>query len=74
MKLATCNLKKRKSVADQHVFVGVPVDNNLVVDLVSADAELARREMREACSFFNDMISFLEAGSRGRGGFKNLSL
>ena len=66
MKLATCNLKKRKSVADQHVFVGVPVDNNLVVDLVSADAELARREMREACSFFNDMISFLEAGSRGR--------
>ena len=59
MKLVTYSIKK-----DQ--FVGaVLADDKIVVDLAAADRALARKEKRPAHDFFSDMISLLDAGSKG---------
>ncbi len=59
MKLATCSLGDRS-------FVAVATDDGRVVNLVAADAELARKEERPPHAFFQDMIHFLEHGSQAR--------
>lgn len=59
MKLATCSLGDRS-------FVAVATDDGRVVDLVAADAVLARREDRTPHTCFRDMIEFLEHGSKAR--------
>jgi 2,4-diketo-3-deoxy-L-fuconate hydrolase len=59
MKLVTYSVKK-----DQ--FVGAVVaDDKIVVDLAAADKALARKDKRPANPFFGDMISLLDAGSKG---------
>ena len=50
---------------EQHVGAVVGDGNNQIVDLVAADRALARREKRKAHVFFSDMLTLLEAGSKG---------
>ncbi len=59
MKLATCSRGERS-------FVAIATDDGRVVDLVAADAELARKEERPPHAFFQDMIEFLEHGNQSR--------
>ena len=59
MKLATYYAKKTEAV-------GAVVDNDrIVIDLVAADRALARKEKRKPHPFFTDMMTLLEAGSKG---------
>ena len=50
---------------EQRVGAVVGDDNNQVVDLAAADRALARREKRKTHAFFSDMLTLLEAGSKG---------
>ena len=50
---------------EQRVGAVVGDDNNQVVDLAAADRVLARREKRKTHAFFSDMLTLLEAGSKG---------
>ena len=50
---------------EQRVGAIVGDDNNQVVDLAAADRALARREKRKTHAFFSDMLTLLEAGSKG---------
>ena len=50
---------------EQRVGAVVGGDNNQVVDLAAADRALARREKRKTHAFFSDMLTLLEAGSKG---------
>ena len=56
---------------EQHVGAVVGDGNNQIVDLVAADRALARREKRKAHVFFSDMLTLLEAGSKGISAAKN---
>ena len=48
-------------------FVGaLAADDRIVIDLKAADEALARREKRESHPFFTDMLTLLEAGTKGR--------
>tara|TARA_Y100001934_G_scaffold272222_1_gene360101 strand:- start:202 stop:1149 length:948 start_codon:yes stop_codon:yes gene_type:complete len=60
MKLVTYN-----AGGEQRVGAVVGDDNNQVVDLAAADRALARREKRKTHAFFSDMLTLLEAGSKG---------
>ena len=60
MKLVTYN-----AGGEQRVGAVVGDDNNQVVDLAAADRALARRETRKTHAFFSDMLTLLEAGSKG---------
>ena len=60
MKLVTYN-----AGGEQRVGAVVGDDNNQVVDLAAADRALARREKRKTHTFFSDMLTLLEAGSKG---------
>ncbi len=64
MKLATYSIKKEQAVG------AVIADDSIVVDLAAADRALARKEKRRVHPFFSDMISLLEAGSKGRSAAK----
>jgi len=59
MKLATYASK-----GQQHVGA-VVADDTIVIDLAAADKALARREKRPAHPFFTDMLSLLDAGTKG---------
>ena len=59
MKLATYALKGEEYVG------AVIAGDKIVVDLAVADRAQARREKRKANGFYDDMITFLEAGSKG---------
>ena len=60
MKLTTYKFKGIESV-------GAIVDNEkLIIDLANAEKTLARREKRPCSSYFTDMLTLLEAGSKGR--------
>ena len=59
MKLATYASK-----GQQHVGA-VVADDTIVIDLAAADKALARREKRPAHPFFTDMLSLLNAGTKG---------
>ena len=59
MKLATYASK-----GQQHIGV-VVADDTIVIDLAAADKALARREKRPAHPFFTDMLSLLNAGTKG---------
>ena len=59
MKLATFYANKTESVG------AVVADDKIVVDLAAADRALARKEKRKLHPFFTDMLSLLEAGSKG---------
>ncbi|MCH2660918.1 fumarylacetoacetate hydrolase family protein [bacterium] len=50
---------------EQRVGAIIGDDNNQVVDLAAADRALARREKRKTHAFFSDMLTLLEAGSKG---------
>ena len=50
---------------EQRVGAVVGDDDNQVVDLAAADRALARREKRKTHAFFSDMLTLLEAGSKG---------
>ena len=50
---------------EQRVGAVVGDDNHQVVDLAAADRALARREKRKTHAFFSDMLTLLEAGSKG---------
>ena len=60
MKLVTYN-----AGGEQRVGAVVGDDNNQVVDLAAADRALARREKRKTHAFFSDMLTLLDAGSKG---------
>ena len=60
MKLVTYN-----AGGEQRVGAVVGDGNNQVVDLAAADRALARREKRKTHAFFSDMLTLLEAGSKG---------
>lgn len=60
MRLVTYAIKKES-------FVGALVaDDRIVIDLKAADQALARREKRKAHPFWADMLTLLEAGTKGR--------
>ena len=59
MKLATCSTGK-------HTFIAAIVaDDKIAIDLSAADQALARSEKRKTHPFFSDMLTLLEAGSKG---------
>ena len=64
MKLATYSVGGNESVG------AVVADDKIVVDLAAADKALARSEKRKAHPFFTDMLTLLEAGSKGRSAAK----
>ena len=66
MKLVTYN-----AGGEQRVGAVVGDGNNQVVDLAAADRTLARREKRKTHGFFCDMLTLLEAGSKGLSAAKN---
>jgi len=66
MKLVTYN-----AGGEQRVGAVVGDGNNQVVDLAAADRTLARREKRTTHGFFCDMLTLLEAGSKGLSAAKN---
>ena len=65
MKLATYTVNKETRIG------AVIADDTVVVDLAAADKKLARREKRPAHPFFADMLSLLEAGSKGASAARN---
>lgn len=64
MKLATY------SVGGQTHLGAVVADDKIVVELAAADRALARQEGRKSHPFFTDMLTLLEAGSKGRSAAK----
>ena len=64
MKLATYAIKGEEAVG------AVIADDRIIVDLAAADRSLARQEKRKTHPFFSDMLTLLEAGSKGRSGAK----
>ena len=59
MKLATYAIKNQQYIG------AVVADDTIVIDLAAADKALARREKRPAHPFFTDMLSLLDAGTKG---------
>ncbi len=59
MKLATFK------AAGQQRLGAVVADDKIIIDLARAEQALARKEKRKAHAFFGDMLSLLEAGSKG---------
>ncbi|MDP6038293.1 MAG: fumarylacetoacetate hydrolase family protein [Candidatus Latescibacteria bacterium] len=64
MKLATYSVGGNESVG------AVVADDTIIVDLAAADRTLARSEKRKAHPFFTDMLTLLDAGSKGRSAAK----
>ena len=64
MKLATY------SVGGQTYVGAVVADDQVVVELAAADRVLGRKERRKLHPFFADMLTLLEAGSKGRSAAK----
>ncbi len=60
MKLVTYKVKQGNPQVG-----AVIAGDKIVVDLVSADRALARKEKRKSHDFFTDMLSLLEAGNKG---------
>lgn len=54
------------AVGGQEAVGAVVADDTVVIDLAAADKALARSEKRKAHPFFTDMLTLLEAGSKGR--------
>jgi 2-keto-4-pentenoate hydratase/2-oxohepta-3-ene-1,7-dioic acid hydratase in catechol pathway len=59
MKLATF------TAAGQQRVGAVVTDDKVIIDLARAEQALARKEKRSAHAFFGDMLTLLEAGSKG---------
>ena len=59
MKLVTFAIEKKERIG------AVIANDKIVVDLAAADKALSRKEKRKAHDFFSDMMSLLEAGSKG---------
>ena len=64
MKLATFSVNGQEAVG------AVIAENKIVVDLVAAERSLARKEKRKPNPYFSDMLTLLEAGSKGRSAAK----
>ena len=66
MKLTTFVVNKQQRLG------AVACGDQVVIDLAAAERSAARREKRKANAFYGDMITFLQAGSRGMAGARRL--
>ncbi len=64
MKLATYVSKGKEAIG------AIVANDRILVDLIAAERSLARKEKRKPNSCFSDMLTLLEAGSKGRSAAK----